>query len=203
MSSELLSLVRGRRGHFLYESGHHGDMWFDLETLCLHPAALQPHIHALADIARGYNPELICGPLVEGAYVALLVAKELGCEFVYANRFTTPPSTADRRPSTLFPIQYRIPESLHSAVRGRRAVICNDMINAGSAVRGAYLYLNELGADVPLIASLMVCGDGFKSFAAQHNLKVESLAQFASNLWNPQECALCEKRVPLESLANA
>lgn len=202
MSSDILSLVRGRRGHFLYESGHHADMWFDLETLCLNPAALQAHIDALAEIVSRYHPKLICGPLVEGAYVALLVAKELGCEFVYANRFAAS-STADRNPSTLFPIQYRIPASLHSAVRGRRVAICNDMISAGSAVRGAYLHLKELGADVTVVASLMMCGDGFKAFAADHKLKVERLAQFPSNLWTPEQCPLCARSEPLESLAHS
>ncbi len=202
MSSDLLSLVRGRRGHFLYESGHHADMWFDLETLCLNPAALAPHITNLSEVVSKYRPEIICGPLVEGAYVALLVAKELGCEFVYANRFQ-PPSTVDGQPSILFPIQYRIPDSLHSAVRGRRVAICNDMISAGSAVRGAYLHLQELGAEVVVVASLMTCGSGFRDFAAHNNLRVEKLSQFDSNLWTPDSCPLCAQGAPLESLANA
>lgn len=35
MEENVLNLVRGRRGHFRLESGHHGDVWFQLETLCL------------------------------------------------------------------------------------------------------------------------------------------------------------------------
>lgn len=213
MSDALLSLVRGRRGHFLYESGHHGDMWFDLETLFLRPAAVQPHIAKLATVIARHEPQVVCGPLVEGAYVGLLVAQELGCEFVYANRESTAdslrsteaekPSTADRRQSTLFPIEYRIPAALHSAVKGKRVAIANDMINAGSAVRGAYLHLKELGAEVPVVASLMLCGEGFKPFASENQLKVESLAQFPSHLWTPAQCPLCRNGEKLEELAKA
>jgi len=36
MEENFLSLVRGLEGHFRLESGHHGDVWFELETLCLH-----------------------------------------------------------------------------------------------------------------------------------------------------------------------
>jgi len=200
MSHPLLSLVRGRTGHFLYESGHHGDMWFDLETLCLRPAALQPFIQDLAAIVSRYEPDIICGALVEGAYVALLLANTLRCGFVYANREAPSPQHGT---TTLFPIHYRIPAALHSGVRGKRVVIANDMINAGSAVRGAYLHLKELGAEVVAVASLMVRGDGFREFATQNNLPVESLVQFSANMWTPPECPLCAKNEPLESLANA
>jgi orotate phosphoribosyltransferase len=199
-----LPVMRPRRGHFFYESGHHGDQWFDLELLCLRPAALRPYITQLAQLVAPYKPEMVCGSLVEGAYVGLLVANELGSEFVYALR--EPSAISGQRSGKtvpLFPIQYRIPDALHAAVRGKRVAIVNDMINAGSAVRGAYLHLKELGAEVAAVASLMVRGDGFAAFAAEHGLKVETLSRFTANLWTPEECPLCKKGEPLETWANA
>ena len=38
---DLLPLVNARSGHFAYESGHHSDLWLDLETLCESPTALR------------------------------------------------------------------------------------------------------------------------------------------------------------------
>jgi orotate phosphoribosyltransferase len=32
-----LSLSPKRKGHFRLESGHHSDLWLDLELLCLRP----------------------------------------------------------------------------------------------------------------------------------------------------------------------
>ena len=201
MHDHELPVMKPRRGHFLYESGHHGDQWFDLEMLCLRPVALRPYITQLAKLVEPHRPEIVCGPLVEGAYVGLLVANELGCEFVYAARNQVVEKSSAE--NTLFPIQYRIPDTLHAAVKGKRVAIVNDMINAGSAVRGAYLHLVELGADVVAVASLMVRGAGFEPFAAEHGLNVETLSQFAAKLWTPDECPLCKSGEKLESLANA
>src|ERR1044071_8717656 len=79
----LLSAVPVRRGHFRMESGYHTDLWMHLETLCRHPALVQPAARALADKLRPYRVDAVCGPLTEGAFVALMVAGELGCDFTY------------------------------------------------------------------------------------------------------------------------
>ena len=55
----LLSTVGVRRGHFRFESGHHSDVWMDLETLCLRPAAIQPFSAALADRLRPYRVDAV------------------------------------------------------------------------------------------------------------------------------------------------
>src|SRR5262249_6622574 len=82
----VLALLPARRGHFLFESGHHGDLWLDLELLCLTPDRLRP----LAARLASYEIDAVCGPLVEGAFVALMVASELGVPFRYAERFENP-----------------------------------------------------------------------------------------------------------------
>ena len=75
-----------RRGHFRLESGHHGNLWLDLETLCQRPRALQRFTILLAQRISPHKVEVICGPLIEGALVALLVASELGVDYCYAER---------------------------------------------------------------------------------------------------------------------
>ena len=72
MDDHLLSFVRGRRGHFRFESGHHGDVWFDLETLCLNSREIRAFAGRLAAQLKKYQVDVVCGPLVEGAFVALL-----------------------------------------------------------------------------------------------------------------------------------
>ena len=67
-------------------------MWLDLETLCLRPKEVQRLAVELGKRLAGYGVEMVCGPLVEGAFVALMVASEMKVEFVYAERFA-PPST--------------------------------------------------------------------------------------------------------------
>lgn len=195
MNEEILSLVNARSGHFRYESGHHGDTWLDLETLCHSPSALRPYVTELAQRIFTYEPEVICGPLVEGAFVALSVASEMRRSFVYAGRYA--PQDEDR----LFSVQYRIPEALHEAVRDKRVAIVNDVISAGSAVRGAYKDLLGLKAKVVVVASLVILGDEFLRFAEAHELPLLGLLQRPHNIWEPSSCPLCARGMKLESLA--
>jgi orotate phosphoribosyltransferase len=192
MKENLLSLVRGRQGHFLLESGHHGDLWYQLETLCLRSRDLRPFAGRLAAQLAPYEVEVVCGPLVEGAFVALMVSLELGCDFAYAERF------ADTTRDGLFPVEYRLPKSLHPAAKSKRVAIVNDVINAGSAVRGTFFDLQEHGAGVVAIGALLALGDAIKEFAAEHQVPLEILERMPNNLWTPSECPLCAASVPLE-----
>jgi orotate phosphoribosyltransferase len=190
----LLSSVRARRGHFRFESGHHGDFWLDLETLCVRPAVIRVFAAELAGRLRPHGVDAVCGPLNEGAFIALMVATELDCDFTYAERFANPTHDA------LFPVEYRLPGAQFPLVRARRVAIVNDVISAGSAVRGAYANLQELGAQVVAVGSLAVMGTPFVTFARERALPLEVLAHVPHNLWIPAECPLCQQGVPAEAV---
>jgi orotate phosphoribosyltransferase len=197
MREHLLSVVSGRQGHFQLESGHHGDLWFQLETLCLNAREIRPFAVRLAEQLTSQNVEVVCGPLVEGAFVALLVSLELGCDFVYAERF------ADTTRGGLFPVDYRLPKALEPTVKGKRVAIVNDVINAGSAVRGTFFDLQAHGADVVAIGALLGLGDAILEFAGEQQVTVALLERMPNNLWTPSECPLCASGVPLEIVATS
>jgi orotate phosphoribosyltransferase len=121
-TDDLYRLLPIRRGHFRFESGHHGDLWLDLELLCLRPQAVQRLATQLAGRLSAYRIEMVCGPLVEGAFVALMVALELGIAFTYAERIEEPQpcnqANANRN-TALFPVPYRLPRGLREVVRGK------------------------------------------------------------------------------------
>jgi len=192
MKENLLSLMRGRQGHFLLESGHHGDLWFHLETLCLHSREIQPFAARLAERLVPYKVDVVCGPLVEGAFIALLVSLELGCDFAYAERF------ADTTREGLYPVEYRLPRALQPAVKGKRVAVVNDVISAGSAVRGTFSDLQALGAGVVAFGALLALGDAIAEFAAEHGVALELLERLPNNLWTPSQCPLCAAGMPLE-----
>jgi orotate phosphoribosyltransferase len=194
MRKELAKLLASRKGHFPLESGHHGDLWLDLELLCLHPPKLRPFATELARRLSSHNVEAVCGPLVEGAFVALMIASALDVEFFYAERFAPPQSDA------LYPVKYRLPDALRDKVRGKRVAIVNDVINAGSALHGTFADLKVCGAEPVVIASLLVLGSSASSFAAENNIPLESLASMPNALWLPSECPLCAAGVQLESV---
>jgi orotate phosphoribosyltransferase len=194
MNADAFSAIPIRRGHFRLESGHHSELWMTLETLCSQPSALRSSIEALASRLRQYAIDVACGPLNEGAFLALMVAQDLGCEFAYAERFV------QRDKSGLFPVEYRLPAAQRVVVEGKRVVIVNDVTSAGSAVRGTYEDLKRLKADIVAIGSFLVLGNAIQDFARERNLRVEALEQRPFETWVPEACPLCRAGVPLEDL---
>ncbi len=180
-----------RSGHFLLESGHHGELWLDLELLCHDVSSAWRQADELAARLQDLGAEVVCGPLVEGAFVALRVAERLGLPFVY--------SQPERRPgaSGLFPVSYRLPGPLRARVRGRRVLVVNDVINAGSAVRGTLEDLRACGAEPLALGTLVVLGTAAARLAQEQGLALETLEQVPNRLWTPGECPLCRDGLPL------
>ena len=196
LQDEVTRLLPVRNGHFLLESGHHGDLWLDLELLCLRPEGVRRIAAEVAERLAAHNVEVVCGPLVEGAFVALMVAEKLGLSFTYAERF------ADVSRDVLYPVQYRLPRALRDVVRGKRVAIVNDVINAGSAIRGTFADLQACGAQPVVIAALVVLGQSAAKFAADHKLALEKIASLPNEIWIPAECPLCARNIPLEDFLN-
>lgn len=190
MADSLFLLLPAKRGHFKYESGHHGDLWVDLERLCLHVEPIRRFAAELAKRLAPHGIEVVCGPLVEGAFVALLVAEALDVPFTYTVRI-------DTGVDSLFPIEYHLPEVLRAEIRGRRVAIVNDVISAGSAVGGTLRDLIACGSRPVAIGTLAVFGDTPVRLAADHSLPLVALASLSSTIWPPSECPLCAEGIPL------
>jgi orotate phosphoribosyltransferase len=193
MSTDILSLLPAHRGHFVFESGHHGSLWLDLERLCLHVEPIKQLARQLAERIKPIDAELVCGPLTEGAFVALMVALELGIPFTYSERFE------DKAASGLYPIRYRIPGTLREVVKGRRVAIINDVINAGSAVGKTYDDLLTCEAIPVAIGTLVVLGAWAPAFAKARTLSLEALLSMPNEIWTPAECPLCASGIAISN----
>ena len=194
MTDEILESVAARRGHFLLESGHHGELWLDLELLCLNPDSVRKYAQAIARQLAPYGIEMVCGPLVEGAFVGLLAALEMGVPFTYSER------VAGASDDTLYPFSYRLPLNLRSRVRGKRVAIVNDVINAGSAVRSTFADLRSCGAEPVAVGAILTLGPWAREFAAANQMALEALCVQSNSFWIPSECPLCRNGVALSSI---
>jgi len=74
LCADLLSLASPRHGHFRLESGHHANLWLDLEGLFVQPAAVHPFVTRLARALRPHKVAGVCGPLVGGAFLVQMLA---------------------------------------------------------------------------------------------------------------------------------
>ncbi|HEY8174398.1 MAG TPA: hypothetical protein VIF32_01785, partial [Gemmatimonadaceae bacterium] len=160
----LLKIVSGRRGHFRLESGHHGALWLDLDALFAEPKRIEPFVARLVAAIRPYDVAAVCGPLFGGAFLAQLVARDLGAEFCFTERVLPPES------SGLFRARYVLPGAFRPRVRAKRFAIVDDVMSAGSALRGTYAELETLGA-IPVVAgALLVLGTVGASYFAERGV---------------------------------
>jgi orotate phosphoribosyltransferase len=179
--------VAASHGHFVYESGHHGDLWLDLDALFVDARRVRRWAVALGDQATACQPDLVCGPLTGGAFIAQLLAAKLGAGFVFAERLVSEGGA----------VQYRIPESLRKVVHGKRVLLVDDVINAGSAVLATLRDLLDCGAELAGIAALLTLGRAAAQIAEKHSVPLFALAPLEREMWTAEECPLCRSGVPL------
>ena len=190
-----LALVSGRRGHFELESGHHGGLWLDLDPLFVEPERVAPFVERLAEALAPHRPEVICGPLLGGAFLAQLVARELAARFCFTER------VMPAEPGGLYRASYRMPAALAPHVRQRRVAIVDDVMSAGSAARGTFAELETLGASTVAVGALLVLGAAGADWFASRGVPVECCARDAYELWEPAACPRCADGLPLERVA--
>ena len=80
---EVVDLLEARDGHFLLESGHHGKLWLELDSLFARQARTA---HFAAELARRLGSagvEAVCGPLVGGALLAQAVGTQMDVDLLY------------------------------------------------------------------------------------------------------------------------
>ena len=189
--SAFLGLVRGRRGHFRLESGHHGTLWLDLDPLFAQPGAIAPFVAVLTARLEAHAVDVVCGPLLGGALLAQLVAQSLGAGFAFTERRS---SESDG----LYAARYDIPPAFGPRLRGRRVALVDDVMSAGSALRATRAALEAHGARPVVVGALLVLGTAGAGFFDHHHVRLEAVLRDSYELWAPEVCPLCLARQPLE-----
>jgi orotate phosphoribosyltransferase len=197
MQAELIQMLAPRKGHFRFESGHHGECWLEIARLYLRPSRLQPFVDELARRIARHDVQAVCGPLIEGAFLAQMIAQQLDVEFYFAEQFFRTPN------NDLYPVSYRIPQALRLGVQGKGVAVVDDVINAGSAVGGTLKDLQACGARPAAIGALLLLGTTASTFAAGQGIPLENLASLPNLLWEPSACPLCAQGVPLDGAAGS
>jgi orotate phosphoribosyltransferase len=188
-------LVAGRRGHFLLESGLHSERWLDLDPLFADQRRIAPFVAELASVIRPYRVDVVCGALVGGAFLAQLLARALDAEFSYTERVTT--NDADG----LFQARYRLPAGFVSRVARKRVAIVDDVMSAGSALRGTYAELQRHSVKPVVAGALLVLGSKGEDFFSAEGVPVVATARDEFATWAPSECPLCASASPLERVS--
>jgi orotate phosphoribosyltransferase len=195
VDEEIVRLLAGRRGHFLLESGHHGDLWLDLDGVFVRPTRVARFATELATRIAAHEIQAVCGPLVGGAFLAEMIASCLDVEFFYTERSVRPGGGG------LYAVDYRLPAALRGAVRDKPVAIVDDVVNAASATQATFEDLRACGARTVAIGALLTLGSAAAALADEEDLALERLAALPNTSWEPPDCPLCAAGMPLETPA--
>jgi orotate phosphoribosyltransferase len=181
-----------RNGHFLLESGYHTDIWITLDALFLEPRTLGPAIQALAQKLSVHDVTAVCGPLLGGAFLAQSVATALDVRFYYAELVDHSNTTS------LFGTTYRLPAELERTAGVERFAVVDDVISAGSSVRATIAAIEAAGGSTVVVGALTVLGNTGRDHLAQADVPLVTLGHRDFNLWNPEDCPLCQAGIALQ-----
>jgi orotate phosphoribosyltransferase len=151
---------------------------------------LRSFVTELAGRVAIHGVDTVCGPLNGGAFLAQLMASELGVRFAFAERIVS-------QRGGLYPVDYRVPSALRADLRAKRVAIVDDAIGMGSAVRATVAELEVCDATPVVIGALLVIGAAGPEFAAARSLPLERLLEVSMRTWLPSECQLCASGSPV------
>ncbi|GAA2793192.1 phosphoribosyltransferase family protein [Saccharopolyspora taberi] len=186
ISSALARFLPARHGHFRFESGHHGQLWLDLDVLFISPARLRPVVDDLTRRLARHAVTAVCGPLTGGAFVAQQAALGLDGLFTAAERHLDGDQVA-----------YRVPDAVHAHLAGQRVAVVDDVLNAGSAVDKTVADLRRCEVEVVVVGGLLALGSGAQAMAARRGVPLEAVETWPHELWPPEQCPLCARGEPL------
>jgi orotate phosphoribosyltransferase len=190
--ADLLGTIPASRGHYLYETGQHGDLWLDLDELFMDTGRMHRSALELARQASGTQPDLVCGPVRGGAFLAQMIAEELGAGFIFSDRRVFGPGK----------VEYLIPGRVRDKIKGQRVLLADDAVNAGSALLST---LNELEAGRTVLAGitvLMTLSGVARRGADEQEVPLYQLASTTCRIWNVDDCPLCESGMDLANPLN-
>ena len=93
-------------------------------------------------------------------------------------------------------MDYGLPPALRDLAKGKRVAVVNDVINAGSAIRGTLEQFQE--GDLEGVGSLLTLGPVAEELTQKHELELITLASMPNPTWEPFTCPLCFAWKPLE-----
>ncbi|HOD66730.1 MAG TPA: orotate phosphoribosyltransferase [candidate division Zixibacteria bacterium] len=166
-------------GHFKLTSGRHSDVYYEKFTLLKQPALCTRLCARMADTLRTTGVRTIVGPTTGGIILAYDVARYLGVEAIYAE-------AADDGKGRVFKQGFHLEP-------GQKVAIVDDVLTTGTSVDEVIALVRRYGAEIVGLRLMLDRSNGKVRF----DYPFAALATVAAESWDPAECPLCAKAMPL------
>lgn len=165
-----------QEGHFLLTSGRHSDRYMQCARLFEYPKYSEELSAELARKFADRRIELVVGPALGGVILAYEVARQLGVRNIFAER---------EDGVMTFRRGFTVP-------KGVRTLVVEDVVTTGGSVKEVLALLEEAGADIVGVGSIVDRSAGKVSFGVDF----KAVVSMEVTSWEADDCPLCKKGVP-------
>ena len=181
MSEDVMKVFRAagamKEGHFLLTSGLHSRIYWEKFRVLQCPSVTEKLCGMISKHFVDQRVDTVAGPTTGGIIIAFEVARQLGIRSMYAER------AGDVR---VFRRDFDISP-------GERVLVVDDILTTGSSIRQTISAVEVLGGLVIGVAVLVDRSDSGVAFG----LPLFSCLRAPTATYAPDECPLCDARVPL------
>jgi orotate phosphoribosyltransferase len=165
-------------GHFLLSSGLHSPNYMQSALVLQKPWVAEKLCRELAKTLRRHRIDAVIGPALGGMIVSYEMGRALKVRSLFAERVDG--SFMLRRGFSL--------------KKNERVLVVEDVITTGKSIYEVIDLVEQLGARVEAVASLVDRSDGVAIFSQDFH----ALLKINIKTYRPEECPLCrDRRVPL------
>jgi orotate phosphoribosyltransferase len=169
--------------HVVYTSGRHGNAYVNKDAVYPHTERVRELCSLLAERARPWAPEVVCGPAMGGIILAQWTGHALALPAVYAEKAPGGGMALRRGYDRL--------------VRGRRVLLVEDVLNTGGSLADAVAAVRAAGGEV--VGAAALCNRGGVTAAALGVPGLAALVELSLDSWTAEACPLCRHGVPIDT----
>jgi orotate phosphoribosyltransferase len=177
---ELTTCGAHQQGHFLLSSGLHSADYLQCALYLAHPrrAARAGQLLANELTDAGFDPQIIVAPAMGGLIIGHETARALDVPFIFTERAEG--EMVFRRGCGI--------------EQGQRVVVVEDVVTTGRSTKEVISILEDLGAEVTGVASVVNRSGVAQPFAP---LPSRALLEVEFPTWPPEDCPLCRDGEPI------
>jgi orotate phosphoribosyltransferase len=164
-------------GHFRLSSGLHSSGYLQCALILQHPADAEQLGRAIAERVRRLRPSVVLSPALGGVVIGHEVGRGLGVRAVFVER---------QDGALLLRRGFVLSET-------DRVLVVEDAITTGGSTRETIQAAMAAGAQVVGVASIVDRSGG----RARFDVPFESLLKIDLPTYQPEECPLCAKGLPV------
>ena len=185
--------------HFVYVNSDHGDGWIAKDLIFPHTERADELCGLLAEALDGRRFEIVCGPATGGLIVSQWTAHHLGIPSVFAEHGKEQGYDPKRAQAGGGPLRppFVLKRHYDEAVRGKRVLVVDDVINTGESVAETATAVRDAGGEVVAVGALITRGNAGPADVGTDDFVY--LAEVEIPSWPAAECELCKRGVPVNT----